>query len=121
MMMEELIPMVLFLTVGWIVKIVSDNKTRRLLIDKGEVNENAKFIFDRPQSQIAASMKWGFVLIGVGLALLISTMTYSITEEGTFGLMFLFAGVGLLVFYFIAKQKYEKPEAKLPMEIAEKE
>ena len=120
-MLGELIPMVLFITVGWIVKIVSENKTRRFLIEKGDLNENVKFLFDKPQSQIAASMKWGFVLIGVGIALLISTMTYSITEEGTFGLMFLFAGVGLLVFYFIAKQKYEKPEAKPPVEIAEKE
>jgi len=120
-MLEKVIPMVLFFTVGWIVKIVSDNKTRRLLIEKGLVNENARFVFDKPQSQISASMKWGFVLIGVGVALLISTMSYSITEEATFGLMFLFAGIGLLVFYFIAKSKSAEPAEKLPVETAEKE
>ena len=115
-MMEELIPMVMFITVGWIVKIVSDNKTRRLMIEKGEINENAKFLFDLPQKHYTSSMKWGFVLVGVGVALLIAASSYSITEEATFGLMFLFAGIGLLVFYFITKRKDENNAESLPAE-----
>ena len=49
-------------------------------------------------------MKWGLVLIGIGLALFIGQLfPYDIKEEITIGGMFFLAGVGFLIYYFIVK------------------
>lgn len=108
--MEELIPIAFFAMVAVIVKYVIDNKTRRMLIEKGMVDEKVKYLF-KNGTQPFSSMKWGMVLVGIGLALLIGQVfRYDISEQATMGMMFLFAGIGFIIYYFMVKNKMDDIE-----------
>jgi len=109
-MINDLVPWTIFFAIAFIVKILSDNKIRRLAIEKGMVNEDMKYLyFDRFEGKVPASLKWGFVFIGIGLALFIGKLVpYDMTEQITIGGMFFFAGVGLVSYYFVASRIYKK-------------
>ena len=106
----DAVPIVIFIVIAVIVKIISDNRIRRLAIEKGVVNEDIKFLYsDRFEGKVPSSLKWGFVLIGIGLAIFVGQMVdRSMKEEITIGGMFLFAGLGLVVYYFVANRIYKK-------------
>lgn len=107
-----LVPIAFFFTVAAIIKWAMDNKTRRLLIEKGMVDEKLKYLFSEPPQSLS-SIKWGLVLIGIGLALMIGQIfRYEISNEVTVALMFLFAGVGFIVYYFIAKSKLRESKTE---------
>ena len=110
--MEFLIPIAFFFMLAFIIKWGMDNKTRRLLIEKGMVDEKLKYLFTEP-SQSLSSIKWGMVLIGIGLALFIGQIfRYDLTDQATMGLMFLFAGLGFVIYYFMAKNKMKDMSPK---------
>ncbi len=104
---EIIIVPVLFLSIVAIIKIISDNRLRRIMIEKGKLDESLKYF---PQVGTAtspfSSVKWGLVLIGLGLALLLGQLfPYRISDTMTVGFMFLFAGIGFLIYYFLVKNK----------------
>lgn len=101
-----LIPVTLFIVTGYIIKVISDNRLRQRLIEKGMVDEKSKYLFlNNRQVYNLSSLKWGLVLVGLGLALFAGQLfPYRNIEEITVGAMFLFAGLGFLVYYFIAKK-----------------
>lgn len=109
-MFDDLVPLAFFIAVAYIIKSLSDNKIRRLAIEKGLLNEKMKYLFlDRFEGKVPASLKWGFVLVGIGLAVFLGQMVpRDVSEEVTIGAMFFFAGLGLIVYYFIAKRIYSK-------------
>ncbi len=101
-----IVPVIFFCLVA-VVKIISDNRLKRILIEKGKLDESAKFLH---QHQAAAnplsSVKWGMVLIGIGAALLLSQFfPYTFSDEAILGLIFLFAGLGFLIYYFLWKKQ----------------
>ncbi len=105
--MEDIIvPIGIFMVLAYSVKILSDNRLRRLLIEKGQVNESVKYLFmDREYKNVPSSLKWGMVLIGIGVAILVGQLVpHSLMEEVTVGGMFFLAGLGLVLFYFIASR-----------------
>ncbi len=100
---------VVFFSVMAVIKILSDNKIRKMLIEKGMVNEKLQYLFAGKMDVTApASLKWGMVLIGIGLAFLIGQLVPSLKEEITIALIFIFGGIGLLLYYFIAKKWSKK-------------
>ncbi|OQX95371.1 hypothetical protein B6I21_05785 [candidate division KSB1 bacterium 4572_119] len=103
---ELLIPLSIFLPVALIIKIISDNSIRRKLIEKGMVDENVKFLFLKKQSfHPISNIRWGLVLIGIGLPFLIRQVaTFDISDEGVIGMMLVFAGIGFVVYYFLAQK-----------------
>jgi len=105
-MKEVLIPAIVFFSFVYIIKAFFDYRLRRLLIEKGMVDENIKYLYSKQSSpQPLASLKWGMVLIGLGLALLLYALfPDEISEQTTFGFMFLFAGIGFMIYYFIANK-----------------
>lgn len=105
-----LIPIVMFIVIAAIVKIIADNTTRKRLIDKGLVDENIKYLFpDRLKSQTMASLKWGMVCIAIGLAVFIGQIAPSdLEEEVTIGAMFVLAGLALVLYYPIASRMLKK-------------
>lgn len=109
-MLNDIVPVTLFIVIAVIIKILSDNRVRRLAIEKGVVNEDIKFLYyDRFEGKVPSSLKWGFVLIGIGLAMFVGQLVpYDMTEEITIGGMFFLAGVGLVVYYFVANRIYKK-------------
>ena len=106
MLQEVLIPAVVFGSIAAIIKIILDNRLKHKLIDKGMVDENVKFLnYSTAQTQRLSSLKWGMVLVSIGLALLISYIWPELFDDGgTFGLMFLFAGIGFLIYFGISQK-----------------
>lgn len=109
-MEDALIVGIIFFSIVAIVKIVSDASTRRRLLERAASNEEiSKTLLTHPELVNLSSLKWGLVLVGIGLAWLVSNWTdYYWRDETVFGLMFLLAGVGMLVYYPIAQQKLKK-------------
>ena len=107
---DAVAPIAVFGCFVWIIKIICDYKTRNKLIDKGLVDENVKFLYrGEGQSRALSNLKWGIVLIGIGVAAMISYwFPRNFSEEGTIGLMFLFAGFGFLTYYFVSISKGRK-------------
>ena len=108
MLTDVLILIVVFGSIVAIVKIIGDIKTRHRLIEKGMVDEKVKYLFlQSAELQRLSSLKWGMVLVGVGIALLISFIWPDIfNEEGVAGLLFLFAGISFLTYYAIARKSF---------------
>ena len=101
-----LIPLVVFGAIIAIAKIITDTMTRHRLIAKGMVDEKVKHLFIKDaQLQRLSSLKWGMVLVGIGVALVIGQLAEDyITGESVFGLMFIFAGMAFLIYYGIARK-----------------
>lgn len=105
---EIIVPLASFFSIVLIIKIISDNRVRNKLIDKDLVDEKVKFLFsENLVLQPLSSVKWGLVLIGIGIALFIGNLS-DLHEELIFGLMFIFAGIGFFVYYFLANQELKK-------------
>ena len=98
---------IIFFTCLGIIKVLSDNRLRSKLIEKGEVDESIKALY--AHQNVISSLKWGFVLVGLGLALLLSQLLPGyVRDEVIAGSMFLLAGAGLLFFYFISNRIVKK-------------
>lgn len=100
------VPITSFIIIAYIIKTISDNRIRHRLIEKGVTDENAKLLFGKKEEfRSVSSLKWGLVLTGIGLALFIGQLfPRSISEEMTVGGMFIFAGLGFLIFYFVTQR-----------------
>jgi len=92
-----------------LIKIISDNRIRREIVASGKVDENLKHLFlkgEAASGSILSSMKWGLVCVAVGLAFILGQLfPYRISDEITFGLLFIFSGIALLIYFFIAQRK----------------
>ncbi len=115
--MWEMLPLIaMFLVVPVIIKLLSENKTRRKLIEKGLVDENIKYLFpDRPKDYVSSSLKWGMVLIAMGMAVFAGQMApRDLVEEVTIGCMLIFGGLALVLYYIIANKKLNKSKEENP-------
>ena len=114
--MGILVPIILFLVFAYIVRVLSDNKVRSLIIQKGEINENLQYIMGRSfDYSLPASLKWGMVLMAIGLGLGCGRILDLLgigSEEFTFAFMFLFGGMAMIVYYFIATKLGKKTGQK---------
>jgi hypothetical protein len=102
-MTEVFILLVIFGSVIAAIKIISDNRIRHKLIDREMVNENIRHLYQvNIESRNLSSLKWGMVLIGIGLPLFIlRLLPYYITDETIIGAMFIIGGLGLILYYVI--------------------
>jgi phosphatidylglycerophosphate synthase len=117
-MMNDLAPVLILGVIFWgiiaIIREVSQSKLRHRIVDKGLSNVNVQNLFPaQPFIQSHSSLKWGILLVGVGLVLLVSRLVpREVSDEVTIGAMLVTAGVCLLVFYFIAPKVGQKKEDK---------
>lgn len=79
-------------------------RTRKQLIEKGQVDEKVKYLyFSSLEMYAPSSLKWGLVLFLVGAALvIIRALPFYVADETILGVMLIAAGAGLLLYYFIA-------------------
>lgn len=104
---EILVPLGFFAAIVWIVKIISDNRIRRKVLDQRVSDELAEAILKKDASKPSAlgALKWGLIVLGLGGALvLIEMFSIDVDEPLAYGLMFLAAGGGLVVYYLMASQ-----------------
>ena len=93
---------IIFGSVITIIKIRTEAKLKNRLIDKGVDAELVRtLLLQRKESQIGA-LKWGLVMVGVGIALAIGTIVGS--EQITAALMLVFGGFGFVFFYMLSEQ-----------------
>lgn len=111
-MEDAIIVGIVFCSIVAVVKIIADAATRRRVLDKAVADPQAiQHLNVHPELANLSSLKWGMVLIGIGLAWLISLwMPHYWHDETVFGLMFLLAGIGMLAYYPIAQRKIKKIE-----------
>jgi hypothetical protein len=110
-MNEVLVPLVVFVSGVFIVKIISDNRLRRFLAQQGQINDNLKYLYaDRLEARVPSSLKWGMVLVALGLAILIGRTAFNDDEVLMMSLMFIFGGVALIAYYIFATRLIKKQQ-----------
>jgi hypothetical protein len=80
------------------------NKQRLAMLEKGV---DPKTFYPKPMANKYASLKWSLLLIGIAIGLFFASVIDSTTDlqEGAqFAMVLLFGGLGLLVYFFIAKK-----------------
>ena len=77
-MTEIFVPLIVFGSIAYVIKVLSDNRVRSMLIKQGEVNENVKYLFgERFGASVPTSLKWSMVLIAIGAGVMLaSTFIY---------------------------------------------
>ncbi len=108
---DIIVPVILFMSVAAIiiVAISTRHRERIAMVEKGASSDlikamNAKELKSRP----LASLKWGILFVMGGLAILLGSYLherYQMQEGAIAGLLALFVGVGLVIFYMIAGKK----------------
>jgi hypothetical protein len=98
-------------------KVLSDNWTKRTLIGSRVSDDVIRTLF-RKQSdpEIFAALKWGIVLVSLGLGLIVSQQLHaSFQEPLAWGVVLVSGGVGLLVYYAIARALVRRDAAEAPV------
>lgn len=101
-----------FVTLGVIAGslIFTRHRERMGMIEKGLSAEEIKSLYHREATHWSplSSLKWGIILVAVGVAIILgmSLQHMYYVEGGIYpALITLFGGIGLVVFYVIAKNK----------------
>ncbi len=111
MLKDVLVPIVIFGSMIYGIKIWLDYRIRRLLVEKGQVDEKVKFLYHKSaDTPVAGSLKWGMVLVAIGLAVFLAPMMASDHEEYTLGLMALFGGIALVAYHVLALRMTKKAD-----------
>jgi hypothetical protein len=109
-----LVPIAFFITIAFILvgvtTIISDGRTRRLLIKSGAAPELARAIGAAPKDDpgLYGALKWGIV---TGAVILIQFLPYRSDEPIVLGVILVFLAAGLLAYYVTAR-RLERPTGK---------
>lgn len=105
-MMALSIPIVFVIIVGLTTKWISDNRVRRELTAANASPELVEKLLAAPAENAESSLKWGMVSVAVGLSLFgIQLLDLDEGDPLSFGLVFIFGGIGLLLFYMIKSRQ----------------
>jgi ABC-type branched-subunit amino acid transport system permease subunit len=110
---EALIPIAFFAAVAFIIKIILDYKLRKQLIEKGVTKETIKNLYPDKTENVLTSLKWGLVLVGVGIGGFVGQLGV-IPAESTGGIilsmMLILGGASLVIYYIIAPKIMKQSE-----------
>lgn len=85
-----------------------ENTERMSMIEKGVAPD----LFKRERFSGGGTLRWAFLLIGVGIGFLMGywlDRTFDMEETGYFSMLFIFGGIGLGLSYFMEEKKSQKP------------
>ena len=112
-----LIPIIFLLSTAAILYyyLQSRNRERIAIIEKAEKVDELKILFEnRPRQEASVNRyaRWGIVLLSIGLAIMCGVLLEPYTSEGIIpGLIFLFPGIGLMIYYRMFKVVSEKEDS----------
>ncbi|HIG39624.1 MAG: DUF6249 domain-containing protein [bacterium] len=92
-----------FFVIAYITRVISDNRIRHTLINNNASEEVIQKLFLENRTEgVSGNLKWGLVLVLIGAALGVIQMTsLSGDDPLTYGVVFIFGGAGLLMYYAI--------------------
>ncbi len=108
---EILVPLVFLVGCAsvFIAFITSRHRERMTMIEKGLSSDEIKALFTREiKRDPFSALKWGLLLVFVGLAAAIGNFlheVYNLRDGVIIGLVCLFAGIALLIYYAIASKR----------------
>jgi hypothetical protein len=111
---EIIIPVTLFLVIAaiFIVAIVTRHRERIMMMEKGLTSEEMKSMYLKDvRRDPLSSLKWGIVIMMAGFAAFVGILLhqYFRVDDGIIlGMLCLFVGVGLIIFYLLAVKKANK-------------
>lgn len=99
-----------------VTKVLSDNWTKRTLIGSRVSDDVVRTLFRKESDpEMFAALKWGIVLVALGLGLIVSQQLHaSFQEPLAWGVVLVFGGVGLLAYYAIARALLRRDAAAAP-------
>ena len=116
--LEFLIPITFFASVAFIAfKLFDDrHRERMMIIEKGLASEEVKALYTKNWTwrvNPMSSLKWGLLMAFIGAGILIGGSVkemYPWMDGGRLvsGFIFLFGGIGLVVFYALAAKQAQK-------------
>jgi len=107
MELEMLIPIVLFICITAAVKFIMDGRVRQRLAQSGASEDLVRTMLAADeQNRKVSSLKWGLVLVLVGIAFgIIDILNLNAGDPATFGIVIGAAGLGMLGFHALANRK----------------
>ena len=92
-----------------IIGISTKHRERMTMMEKGMSGDDIKALYTRElKRDPLASLKWGLLLVLAGVAVLLTNYLhtqYGMEEGAGIGIVLLFVGIGLVIFYSIAGKK----------------
>jgi len=121
---EVIIIPVIFLSLVAIIKTLSDNRLRKEIIQRGEVDPAlvSSIMGRRHVEQSLTSVKWAFVLISIGLAFILIGFIpdggfdpnfNNDTDTLKMGILIICAGAGFAGYYLFASKKLTGSESNI--------
>ena len=119
-MPEVMIPLVATVTFFSLIGLVfyyhttTRHKERMAMLERGFTPDQIRSIAQRmfKGSSPLGSLKWGIITVAIGLAIIVGNFLrsmYNVDESIVAGVVFLFAGLALVIFYFIASKEMKEP------------
>lgn len=112
-MEEFLVPLGLFAMIAYIVKIVSDNRLRRKVLNSAASEEMAEALLDRQwaEPRTRSALKWGLVLFSLGIGVLVvNVLALGFESPMAYAVLLLATGLALLGFYAIERNEPREEE-----------
>lgn len=101
--MEFIVPVSLFLLIGWSIKVISDNRTRRIALRNDNINESIKQLWEKYyENKPNQNIKWGLIFIIVGLFILINEF-FHFSGEIITGICLVSIGITFFGYYWWSK------------------
>jgi hypothetical protein len=106
---EIIVPSVMFIALAMMIlgvaRVISDTIIRRRLIAAGNSGDIARMLAASAEDRVGGALKWGIVAVAAGAALvIIQLLPYERDEPIVLGILLLFVGIGLLVYYSMARK-----------------
>jgi hypothetical protein len=107
MQLEMFVPIVLFVCITYAIKVIMDGRVRQRLAQSGASEDLVRTMLAADeQNRKVSSLKWGMVLVLVGVAFgIIDIFNLDAGAPATFGIVIGAAGLGMLGFHALANRK----------------
>ena len=99
-----------------VTKVLSDNWTKRTLIGSRVSDDVIRTLFRKESDpEVFAALKWGIVLVSLGLGLIVSQYLPSGFDEPlAWGVVLVSGGMGLLAYYAVARALVRRGAREAP-------
>jgi hypothetical protein len=111
---EFLVPLGFFAMVAYIVKLISDNRLRRKVLNSPASEEMAEALLSRQRTgpQTRSALKWGLIFVALGVGVLfVNVLAIGFESPLAYALLLLATGAALLGYYTIERDP--RPDALL--------